>query len=134
MKAEDRILGLLSEYLQKTDRLLDRMERTDKQTEQTNRNVETISRAMLEHSVRFNKVNDQILRVAEENQLLMNFQFRSALFSAIPVILARLQRRKGISIMGFVIHSYYVAKVCGRVLVGEFGPCCFCISPRNKFY
>ena len=67
MKAEDRILELLAEYLQKTDRLLDRMERTDK-------NVEIMSKAILEHSLKFNQVNQQIFHIYEDIKHLRDDQ------------------------------------------------------------
>ncbi|MBS1486512.1 MAG: hypothetical protein JST43_02915 [Bacteroidetes bacterium] len=52
MKNEDRIIELLSEYLQKTDRILDRMEKTD-------RSVEMMSWAIADHSLKFNEMNSK---------------------------------------------------------------------------
>ncbi len=52
MKGEERIVELLAEYLQKTDRLLDRMEKTD-------RNVEMMSTAIANHSVKFNEMKEE---------------------------------------------------------------------------
>ena len=68
MKAEDRILELLAEYLQKTDRILDRMEKSD-------RNFEAISRAILDHSAKFNEHN---LKFNEHN---VKFNEHSAKFN-----------------------------------------------------
>ncbi len=85
MKFEDRIIELLAEYLQKTDRLLDRMEKTDKKMEQTNRNVDIISKTtldhsmtildhnktMLEHNTKFNIISEQIKQLEETNKIVL---------------------------------------------------------------
>ena len=63
MKAEERILELLAEYLQKTDKLLDRMEQTD-------RNVDIMSKAILEHSIKFNQVTNELKRLGEDTNRL----------------------------------------------------------------
>jgi hypothetical protein len=48
MKLEDGIIELLAEYLKKTDQVMERMDRTDQ-------NVDIMSMAILEHSLKFNK-------------------------------------------------------------------------------
>ena len=68
MKFEDKILILLSEYPLKTDGLLVRMEKTDKQAEQTNRNVEIMSKALVDHSLKFNKISEDIKKINEDNK------------------------------------------------------------------
>jgi chromosome segregation ATPase len=74
MKAEDKIIELLSEYLQKTDRLLDRMEKTDRRMEQTDRNIEIMSKAILDHSIKFNEITDDIRNLSKENNRLREDQ------------------------------------------------------------
>ncbi len=65
MKSEERIAELMAEYLRKSDQLLDRMENTDKHTEQTNRNIDMMSRAMAENDVKFNVVSQEIKQLRE---------------------------------------------------------------------
>ena len=67
MKSEERILELLSEYLHKTDRILERMEKSD-------RNVEIMSKAILDHSLKFNQISAEIKRLSEENNKLREDQ------------------------------------------------------------
>ena len=67
MNAEERILELLAEYLQKTDRLLDRMEQTD-------RNVEIMSKAILDHSIKFNEITADIRNLSEGNNRMREDQ------------------------------------------------------------
>ena len=74
MKSEERILELLSEYLHKTDRILERMEKSDIQNNQTNRNVEIISKTILDHSLKFNQVSAEIKQLSEENNKLREDQ------------------------------------------------------------
>lgn len=61
MKSEERILELLAEYLQKTDRILEKMQQTDC-------NVDLMSKAILDHSIKFNQVNTEIKSLNEMNQ------------------------------------------------------------------
>ena len=72
MKSEERIAELLAEYLKKADQLLDRMEHTEKNAEQTNRNVDMMSRAVAEHSIKFNVVSDQIKQLREDQGIMFN--------------------------------------------------------------
>ncbi len=71
MKSEERIIELLAEYLKKADQLLDRMDRTDKSTEQTNRSVDIMSRAIVDHSLKFNKVNEDIRQLREDQGVML---------------------------------------------------------------
>ena len=71
MKSEERIIELLAEYLKKTDQLLERMDRTDKNSEQTNRNIDIMSRAILDHSIKFNKVTDDIKLLREDQGIVL---------------------------------------------------------------
>jgi uncharacterized coiled-coil DUF342 family protein len=64
MKSEDRIIELLAEYLKKTDQLFDRMDHTD-------RNIDIMSKAILEHSVKFDKVNDEIKHLREDQGVML---------------------------------------------------------------
>jgi hypothetical protein len=59
MKSEDKIIELLADYLKKNDQLLDRMDRTD-------RSVDIMSKAILEHSIKFNKTSAEIKQLHEE--------------------------------------------------------------------
>lgn len=71
MKSEERIIELLAEYLKKTDQLLEKMDRTDKNSEQTNRNIDIMSRAILDHSIKFNKVTDDIKLLREDQGIVL---------------------------------------------------------------
>ena len=71
MKSEERILELLAEYLHKTDRLLDKMTQTDKNMAQTDRNIDIMSKAMLDHSLKFNKINEEIKRLTEDQRIML---------------------------------------------------------------
>ena len=85
MKAEEKIIELLAEYLQKTDRLLERMERTDKNMERTyknmertdknmertDRNVNIMSKAILDHSSKFEQVNGEIRKLREDQGVML---------------------------------------------------------------
>jgi hypothetical protein len=68
MKSEERIVELLAEYLKKTDQQMGRMDRTD-------RNIDIMSKAILEHSLRFNTVNDEIKHLRQD-QLVVNDEFK----------------------------------------------------------
>lgn len=59
MKAEDRILEIMAEYLRKTDQLLERMKKTDEQADRTNRSVEMMARAIAENDIKFNQTNEK---------------------------------------------------------------------------
>jgi uncharacterized coiled-coil DUF342 family protein len=59
MKSEDKIIELLAQYQKKTDQLLDRMDSTD-------RSVEIMSRALVEHSTKFNSVSQEIKSINQE--------------------------------------------------------------------
>lgn len=64
MKSEDRIIELLAEYLKKTDQLIDRMGNTD-------RGIDIMSKAIAEHSIKFNKVNDNINHLREDQGVML---------------------------------------------------------------
>ena len=64
MKSEDRIIELLAEYLQKTDQILVQMKQTD-------RNVDMMSRAIAEQSVRSNEQGARFNQMREEFQVEM---------------------------------------------------------------
>jgi hypothetical protein len=78
MKSEDRIVELMAEYLRKSDQLLDRMEHTDKHTEQTNRNIDMMSRAMAVNDIKFNvmneKFNEEIKQLRQDHNSLREDQ------------------------------------------------------------
>jgi aspartokinase len=78
MKSEERIVELMAEYLRKSDQLLDRMDHTDKHTEQTNRNIDMMSRAMAENDVKFNamneKFNEEVKQLHKEHNRLREEQ------------------------------------------------------------
>jgi uncharacterized coiled-coil DUF342 family protein len=59
MKSEGKIIELLTQHLKKTDQLLDRMDSTD-------RSVEIMSRALVEHSTKFNSVSQEIKFINQE--------------------------------------------------------------------
>lgn len=63
MKSEEKIIELLAQYLKKTDQLFDRMDNTD-------RSVEIMSRALVEHSLKFNSVNQEIKSINQEIKTL----------------------------------------------------------------
>jgi septal ring factor EnvC (AmiA/AmiB activator) len=71
VKSEERIIELLADYLKKGDQLLDRMDRSDKNVEQTNKNVEIMSRAIVEHSIKFNKVSEDIKQLREDHGAML---------------------------------------------------------------
>jgi uncharacterized protein (DUF342 family) len=56
MKSEDRIVEILAEYLQKTDRILDRFEKSDRRSEKTDRNISIMSKAIHENDSKTQKV------------------------------------------------------------------------------
>lgn len=60
MKAEDKIVELLAEYLHKPDRLLDSMEMTDKNMDRVGKNIDITSKAILEQNSKFNLINQRI--------------------------------------------------------------------------
>ena len=60
MKSEDRIIELLSEYLKKTDQQIDRTGQLEKSMENMGRSVEIMSKAIAEHSIKFNQVNERL--------------------------------------------------------------------------
>ena len=59
MKADDRIVELLAKHPHKTDRLLERMEKTDK-------NIDIMSKAILEQNSKFNEINQRQEAVLKE--------------------------------------------------------------------
>jgi archaellum component FlaC len=59
MKAEDRIIELLAEYLKKADQMQDNMERTDN-------SIKIMSRAIAEHSIKFNTITEEIRQMRED--------------------------------------------------------------------
>jgi|JI10StandDraft_1071094.scaffolds.fasta_scaffold487317_2 endonuclease III-like uncharacterized protein len=65
MKSEDKTIELLAQYLKRTDQLLDRMDNTD-------RSVEIMSRAIVEHSLKFNSVNQEIKNMREEQRIMIS--------------------------------------------------------------
>jgi chromosome segregation ATPase len=67
MKSEEKIIELLAEYLKKADQLLDRMDRTE-------RGIDIMSKAIAEHSVKFNKVFDEIKQLREDQNRLSEDQ------------------------------------------------------------
>ena len=71
MKAEDRILEIMAEYLRKTDQLLERMKKTDEQADRTNRSVEMMARAIAENDIKFNQTNEKFNVMNEK----FNLQF-----------------------------------------------------------
>ncbi|MFM9840170.1 MAG: hypothetical protein ACKVOQ_18030 [Cyclobacteriaceae bacterium] len=71
MKSEERITELIAEYIRKSDQLLDRMEQTDKQTEQTNKNVDIMSRAMAANDIKFNVVSQEIKQLREDQGIML---------------------------------------------------------------
>lgn len=74
MKAEDRILEIMAEYLRKTDQLLERMKKTDEQADRTNRSVEMMARAIAENDIKFNQTNEKF-NVMNEKFNVMNEKF-----------------------------------------------------------
>lgn len=83
MKSEDRIIELLAEYLQKTDQILDQMKQTD-------RNVDMMSRAIAEQSVRSNEQGARFNQMREEFQVEMK-EMRGEFQSEIKSIETRFQ-------------------------------------------
>jgi hypothetical protein len=67
MKLEDRIVELLAEYLKKSDQLLERMDRTDN-------GIGIMSRAIAEHSIKFNKTSEDIKQLREEQNRMREEQ------------------------------------------------------------
>ena len=67
MKAEDKILELLADYLKKSDQLLDRMDKTE-------RGIEIMSKALAEHSIKFNESNEKF-NVINEKFNVINEKF-----------------------------------------------------------
>ncbi len=65
MKSEEKIIELLAKYLKKTDQLFDRIDHTDG-------SVEIMSRAMVDHSIKFNSVNQEIKHMREEQGIVLN--------------------------------------------------------------
>jgi hypothetical protein len=74
MKSEERITELIAEYIRKSDQLLDRMEQTDKQTEQTNKNIDIMSRAMAANDIKFNVVSQEIKQLREDQNKMREEQ------------------------------------------------------------
>ena len=66
MNAEERILELLAEYLNKTDRILDRMEKTDKQSEKTEQSIQLLAKTVIEHDLKFLTVQNWIRQINED--------------------------------------------------------------------
>jgi hypothetical protein len=64
MKSEDKIIELLALYLKRTDQVLDGMDRTE-------RSVDIMSRAVVDHSVKFNTVNEEIKHLREEQGVML---------------------------------------------------------------
>ena len=83
MKSEDRIIELLAEYLQKTDQILVQMKQTD-------RNVDMMSRAIAEQSVRSNEQGARFNQMREEFQVEMK-EMRGEFQSEIKSIETRFQ-------------------------------------------
>ena len=67
MKSEERIIGLLADYLKRADQLLDRMDRTE-------RGIEIMSKAIAEDSVKFNKVFGEIKQLREDQNRMREEQ------------------------------------------------------------
>ncbi|MBL7872625.1 MAG: hypothetical protein JNM78_13495 [Cyclobacteriaceae bacterium] len=65
MKSEDKIIELLAQKLKKTDQVLDRMDGTE-------RSVDIMSRAVVDHSIKFNTVNEGIKHLREEQGVMLN--------------------------------------------------------------
>ncbi len=64
MKFKNKIIELLAQYLKKTDQVLDRMDRTD-------RNVEVMSRALAEDSLKFNNISQEIRDLVEKQDAFL---------------------------------------------------------------
>ena len=71
MKAEDRIIELLAEHVQKTDRLLDRSDRLIERMEKTDRNVDTMSRTIVDHSLKHIEMNAKFNEMKEEQGVML---------------------------------------------------------------
>lgn len=74
MKAEERIIELLAEYLKKGDQLTDRTDRLEKSAEQANKSIEMMSRAIAANDIKFNTMNEksnQELKHLREDQGVM---------------------------------------------------------------
>jgi hypothetical protein len=67
MKAEERIIELLAEYLKKGDQLLERIDRTDN-------GIGIMNRAIAEHSIKFNKTSDDIKQLREDQNRMWEEQ------------------------------------------------------------
>ncbi len=72
MKAEDKIVELLAEYLHKTDRLLDSMEMTDKNMDRVGKNIDIMSKAILEQNSKFNLINQRIDKSSHIQEAILN--------------------------------------------------------------
>ena len=66
MKNEDKIIELLAEYLQKTDRLLDRLDKHDSLFEKQFQIMESLQRESLRHSIQQEELLKEIFSISKE--------------------------------------------------------------------
>ena len=62
MKSEEKIIELLAEYLQKTDRILERMDKHDSVFEKQFKVIESLQRESLEHSKQIESLRKETLK------------------------------------------------------------------------
>lgn len=64
MKAEDRILELLAEYLKKTDQTMERMDASNKRMDESNKRMDLAYDVLIKHSEEL----IELRKVSEKNQ------------------------------------------------------------------
>ena len=104
MKAEDKILELLADYLKKSDQLLDRMDKTE-------RGIEIMSKALAEHSIKFNESNEKFNVINEKfNVINEKFNESNEKFNVVNQEIKQLREENSIVLKELVSLSKRVAE------------------------